>query len=220
MLETEVFRNRIILVQKERADGTGGHHLGGERHRFLPSFPVPFGSMDSVAQFSSHLLAPEQAQVHVFPEFVPDGGFIRQPVASRRHHGIGDAVSDLAERQKVILFQNIQKDEMESDIHIRKALRLPRAVQRVMGNGAVVHRDVDALPGGILVEGHVVAQPALHPSALVVVAAGAFLIEFGSGAETIDIEFPHVFPDLLKVLDQFAVGHGLPPFLLFVVLRQ
>ena len=56
---------------------------------------------------------------------------------------------------------------------------------------------------------HVVAQPALDPAPLIIVAAGALEAVFFPALKAVDIELAHIIPDALKTLDQLAICHTL-----------
>ena len=96
---------------------------------------------------------------------------------------------------------------MQGNISVCKALGLERLVQRVAGNLPAVHRQEDIFSAAVLAKGHIAAQPALDPAALVVVAAGAFCVVLLPAFEAVDVEFTHIVPDARKVFDQLAVGH-------------
>ena len=55
-------------------------------------------------------------------------------------------------------------------------------------------------------------HPGFDPAVLIAIDPGAFGVKLVTALETIDIEVPHIGPDLLKVFDQLAVSHdGSPP---------
>ena len=59
----------------------------------------------------------------------------------------------------------------------------------------------------VLAEGHVFPQPAFHPPALVIVAAGAFQVVFIPVLKAVHIEGPEIYPNGIEVLDELAVCH-------------
>ena len=97
---------------------------------------------------------------------------------------------------------------MQRDILVGEAFGLEGLVERVAGDLPAVNGKKDVLSAAVLPEGHVVAQPAFDPAALVVIATGAFGVILAAAFEAVDIEFPHVVPDPAEILNQLTVGHG------------
>ena len=96
---------------------------------------------------------------------------------------------------------------MEGHIPSGEALCLEGVVQGIGGNGSTVHEQEYILSIRGLTESHEVPQPAFHPAALVVIAAGALFVIFGAALEAVHIKLPHIIPDAVEVLDELAVGH-------------
>ena len=82
-------------------------------------------------------------------------------------------------------------------------------MEGIMWDPSAVDREEHILTGGILMEGHIITEPAFDPAPLVIVAAGALDAVFFSALKTIDIEFAHIVPDPFKAFDQLAVCHAL-----------
>ena len=98
---------------------------------------------------------------------------------------------------------------MQGDIVRSKALGFEWFVEWIVRHTTVVHGQKNRFAAGVLTERHVIAQPALDPPALIIIAAGALAVILFTALETIDIEIPHIAADLFKAFDQLAVSHGL-----------
>ena len=96
---------------------------------------------------------------------------------------------------------------MQCYVSVRKALRLPRLVKRVVLHAAAVDGNEHGLAIRCLPEPHVVAQPALDPAPFVVVRTGAFLCVLSAAPESVYVEAAHVFADLIEVFYEFTVCH-------------
>ena len=96
---------------------------------------------------------------------------------------------------------------MERDVFISKALSLERLMEGIVGDPPAVNRKEHILSGSILVEGHIVTEPALDPAPLIIVAACALEAVFFPALKAVDIELAHIIPDALKTLDQLAICH-------------
>ena len=96
---------------------------------------------------------------------------------------------------------------MQDQVIVREALGLESLVQRIVPDRPAVHGEEDLFPGFVLPEGHALAHPAFDPPALVVVGPQTLYVVFLPTLEAEHINLPHVSADLVKALDQFAVGH-------------
>ena len=118
-----------------------------------------------------------------------------------------EQVQNLLRRIRFATAQQIQNIEVEGHIPGGEALCLEGVVQGIGGNGAAVHGQEYILSIRGLTESHEVPQPAFHPAALIVIAAGALFVVFRPAFETVYIELPHIIPDAVEILDKLAVGH-------------
>ena len=78
--------------------------------------------------------------------------------------------------------------KMQSDIPVRKGLGPESPVQRIFRNRPAVHGKKDPPPLLILPKRHILAEPAFHPAAFIVIAPRALLSEFIAMPETVHIE--------------------------------
>ena len=141
------------------------------------------------------------AQGTIYPD-------ILESVGVKAHHNVGGLPEDLNfELVEPVKF--LYKDEVRV---VGKALGPKGRVERVVGDRAAVHREKHTLAAIILPEGHVVAHPALHPPPLVIIASGALAIKLRAALEAVDKKLPQIAPDVVKILDQLAVGHVFPSF--------
>ena len=101
---------------------------------------------------------------------------------------------------------------MQRYVAVGEAFRLPRGVEGIAAHTAAVNREENALALRILRKTHVVAQPAFHPTALVVIRTGTFPGIFVAVLEAVDIKLPHVVADAVEVFDKLAVRHADAPF--------
>ena len=83
---------------------------------------------------------------------------------------------------------------MQHDIIRRKALRLQRLVKRIMPDFSAVYGNKAVLAAGFLAEIHILTQPAFNASALVVIAASAFIRKISSALKAKDIKITHQLP--------------------------
>lgn len=101
--------------------------------------------------------------------------------------------------------QNIKDNEMQCNVSVRKALRLPGIVERIVSNSTTVDRYEHILAVRSSHKAHVVAKPALYSSTFVIIGTGAFFAVIVTALETVDIELAHICSDSLKVFNKFAV---------------
>ena len=209
MLEPESVGGPVQFVNQEGAYHAQRVFLGEKSQGVRPGVQIQ-GRV--VGPLIEHLAAPfpgaEQSKGLVLLELFSRGGLIqRESAAEPGEIVVVDAVDNFPGGERAAAGQQVHDVEVEGDVLVRKALCLEGLVERVVGDSPAVNREEDVLAGGILAEGHVIANPALDSAPLVVIAAGAFDTVLLPALEAIDIEFPHIVPDARKVLDQFVVRH-------------
>ena len=101
--------------------------------------------------------------------------------------------------------KDIEDDEMKSNISVREAFGFPSLIERIMADGAAVYRNEDVFSLGRAHEAHMIAENALHPSALVVVRARAFFIVTVAALEAVEVKLAHISAYPLKILYELAV---------------
>lgn len=90
---------------------------------------------------------------------------------------------------------------MEGDIAVGEALGFEGLVEGVVPGYPAVDGDEHAFAFGGTDKAHVIAQPAFHAAALVIVRPEAFPAVFLAAFETVHVEFAHIAADLFEVLD-------------------
>ena len=88
---------------------------------------------------------------------------------------------------------------MQHDIIRCKALRLQRLVKRIMPDFSTVYGNKAVLATGILTKIHILTQPAFNASALIVIAASAFIRKISSALKAKDIKITHQQAYIVKV---------------------
>ena len=117
--------------------------------------------------------------------------------------------------------ENVKDDEMQRDIAVGKALRLPSVVQRVVSDGSAIDGNENIFTFGSANKAHMVTKPAFEATALVVIGTGALAARRAilravviTGFKAVNVEIAHICSDFLKVFDKLAVrGHGSHSFL-------
>ena len=96
---------------------------------------------------------------------------------------------------------------MEHDVPVREALCPEGPVEGIFRYSPAVDRQKNTTAAIVLAEGHIVAQPALDPPPLIVIAPGALCRIFIAVPEAMDIKGPQIGADPAEIFDQFTVGH-------------
>ena len=203
---------RSRLVQEKRTDHSAGRCLGKKVQQIRAGRQRRFGA--SVVHRSSALLPDDDSLSGVFRQLLPDGGLVEHlRVPEFRQVFVDPFVQPVQRQRGIRIVQNVEKNEMQRDIPVRKAFRFPRGVQRIVPGNAAVDGEKDVFSPRRLPEPHIIAKPALHPAAFVVIGAGAFLCVFVPAFKSIKKELPHIIADSVEIPDQFVICHALPSFL-------
>ena len=210
VLEPEPVRRGIQLVQQE-----GTHHAQRVRLRekgqgIAPAAEVDGAVVSAVNHLPAPLFAAQQPQLGVFLQLFADDGDVRLEGVFKMAQVVRQQTVQNLSGGHGAVTEQIQHIEVEHHIPVREAFGFECIVEGVGGDGPAVHAEEDPLAVAAAAEAHVVAQPALHPAALVVVAAWACGIVFPAAAEAVDIKLPHIFPDAAEILNQLAVCHCAP----------
>ena len=212
VLKTEIRRRLIELVQEVGADYAERVFLREKGDCVQPGGQVYHVLLPPVADLPAPPLGGEQTCGLVLLQLLADGGLVqREPRVKLGEVTAGQPLHDLPQRQQLSVRKDIQQVKMEGDVLGGKALGFERLVEGVAPEPAAVHGQEHALAVGVLTETHVVPQPALHPAAFVVIAAGAFRAVFLPALEAINVELAHVAANSLVVFYQLAVCHPAPP---------
>ena len=208
MLMLEVIRLGFQLVQQRGANNPQRVLLGEKGDGVRPGLQVNGIRGAAIVQLPAALFRFQNSERHIFLQFLADCGDIRLPAAFKiAQILLAEQVQNLLRRIGFATAQQIQNIEVEGHIPGGEALGLEGVVQGIGWNGAAVHGQEYILPIRVLAEAHEVSQPAFHPAALVIIAAGALFVIFRPALETVHIKLPHIIPNAVEILDELAIGH-------------
>ena len=114
---------------------------------------------------------------------------------------IVDPINNFLGGQRFAISKDIQNVKVQSDVLVGKAFGFECFVKRVTGDATAVNGQKHILAGGILMEGHIIAEPAFDSAALIIIAAGTLGGVLVAAFEAVDIELAHIITNSIKILD-------------------
>ena len=96
---------------------------------------------------------------------------------------------------------------MKRNVAICKALSFPRFVEWIVTGYPAIDGDENIFSFRGLAKLHIITEPALDTTALIIIGARTFPSVLIAALEAVDIELTHIITDTVEVLYQLAICH-------------